>query len=199
MTGSLVEEGVPLLGALSHDPKRPGGQIHAIGRDGRKLRNPESRGIEEGEDRPVPHPFGPMGIRSLDEALDLVLGEDLGEGAGEAGSGRRFPGVLADAGEFEKARPGPDRGEESGSGTYGKVPASLKIAGEGLSVEVEKRDSLTGQVSGKCPEVGEVGRDGVRGALFGEEKLLLESVQKPLDLVGGSSDHGGRLLGRKET
>ena len=54
-----------------------------------------------------------------------------------------------------------------------------------------------GQMAGKGPKVGELGRDGVGGALFGEEELLLESVQKPLDLVGGSSDHGGRLLGGK--
>ena len=46
-----------------------------------------------------------------------------------------------------------------------------------------------GQMAGKGPEVGEIGCEGVRGSFFGEKELLFESVQKPLDLFGGSSDH----------
>ena len=127
VAGPVVEKGDTFLGALSHDPQGSCRHVDPVGCDVSELRDPETGGIKEGEDRPIAEPFRTLGIRGVDQPPDILLRENPGKCTGKAGSDRGLLGILSYSGGFEKVRPGPDRGEKSGPGTHGKILSNLHI------------------------------------------------------------------------
>lgn len=182
--GLLVEKGNPFLCALSDDPDGACLPVEPVGGERGELRDPESGGVEEGQNGPVPDSFGSFDVRGRKKPSDLFPGQYFGQGTGKLWRSDLFGRVFPDSRQVEISGPGPEGRENAGLGSRGEVGPVGEVAEDLLLFEGEKGSSGGLYIPGEGPEVGEVGKDGVFGLALGEEKVLLESVEEAFDFMG---------------